>query len=89
MKRIKRIRYFLIILAVFASCTKLDEKDVLYDTVIQDNFLKTDAELASAAGPELHHHVKQSGYGSGDAGPAGARQRANPDPGQRTPVDRR
>jgi len=48
MKRIKRIKYFLIVLALFASCTKLDEKDVLYDTVIQDNFLKTDAELASA-----------------------------------------
>jgi hypothetical protein len=38
----------LIILALLSSCTKLDEKDVLYDTVIQDNFLKTDAELASA-----------------------------------------
>jgi len=48
MKRIKRIKYFLIVLALFASCTKLDKKDVLYDTVIQDNFLKTDAELASA-----------------------------------------
>jgi len=48
MKRIKRLKYFLIALTLFVSCTKLDEKDVLYDTVIQDNFLKTDAELASA-----------------------------------------
>ena len=48
MKRIIAVRNFLIILTLFASCTKLDEKDVLYDTVIQDNFLKTDAELASA-----------------------------------------
>jgi starch-binding outer membrane protein, SusD/RagB family len=48
MKRINKIRYFLIALTFFASCTKLDEKELLYDTVIQDNFLQTDAELASA-----------------------------------------
>ena len=29
---------------------KLNEKDLLYDTVISDNFYKTDAELASAVG---------------------------------------
>lgn len=35
---------------VVGSCTKLDEKELLYDTVIADNFYKTDAELASAVG---------------------------------------
>ena len=35
---------------VVGSCTKLDEKSLLYDTVIADNFYKTDAELASAVG---------------------------------------
>jgi len=38
-----------LVLAAF-SCTKLDEKELLYDTVIGDNFYKTDAELASAVG---------------------------------------
>lgn len=32
------------------SCTKLDETELLYDTVIADKFYKTDAELASAVG---------------------------------------
>jgi hypothetical protein len=32
------------------SCTKLDETELLYDTVTTDNFYKTDAELASAVG---------------------------------------
>lgn len=48
MKRIITIRNFLIAMTLFASCTKLDEKELLYDTVIGENFLKTDAELASA-----------------------------------------
>ena len=48
MERINKIKYFLIAITLFASCTKLDEKELLYDTVIGENFLKTDAELASA-----------------------------------------
>ncbi len=32
------------------SCTKLDETELLYDTVTTANFYKTDAELASAVG---------------------------------------
>ncbi len=40
----------LALLLVVGSCTKLDEKSLLYDTVISDNFYKTDAELASAVG---------------------------------------
>ncbi len=37
-------------LLVFGSCTKLDEKELLFDTVTSDNFYRTDAELASAVG---------------------------------------
>ena len=48
MKSIKIYLFSLMAMLLVSSCTKLDEKDVLYDTVIQDNFLKTDAELASA-----------------------------------------
>src|SRR5260221_9719047 len=32
------------------SCTKLDEKDVLYDKVTSDNFPKTDEEFISTVG---------------------------------------
>jgi hypothetical protein len=38
------------LIGIISSCTKLDEKDVLYDTVIADNFYKTDKELLSAVG---------------------------------------
>lgn len=37
-------------LLLLSSCTKLDEKDLLYDTVTSDNFYKTDDELVSAVG---------------------------------------
>lgn len=37
-------------LLVIGSCTKLDEQDLLFDTVTSDNFYQTDAELASAVG---------------------------------------
>jgi hypothetical protein len=40
----------LLLLAVFGSCTKLDETKYLYDTVNGDNFYNTDAELSSAVG---------------------------------------
>jgi hypothetical protein len=40
----------LIAAVLFTSCTKLDEKELLFDTVISTNFYKTDAELASAVG---------------------------------------
>ena len=43
-------RFSLIALILGVSCTKLNEKELLYDTVISDNFYKTDAELASAVG---------------------------------------
>ena len=35
-------------MAAKQACTDLDEKKLLYDTVITDNFYKTDAEVASA-----------------------------------------
>jgi starch-binding outer membrane protein, SusD/RagB family len=50
MKSITIARLSLIALILGASCTKLEEKELLYDTVISDNFYKTDAELASAVG---------------------------------------
>jgi hypothetical protein len=50
MKSIKITKLSIIILVLITACTKLDEKDVLYDTVISENFYKTDAELASAVG---------------------------------------
>src|SRR5437867_10045561 len=51
MNNMKSITKFsLMALILVASCTKLDEKKLLYDTVISDNFYKTDAELASAVG---------------------------------------
>ncbi|HEY6975370.1 MAG TPA: RagB/SusD family nutrient uptake outer membrane protein [Chitinophagaceae bacterium] len=36
------------LMCIAVSCTDLDEKKLLYDTVISDNFYRTDAELASA-----------------------------------------
>jgi hypothetical protein len=51
MKPISLIKFGLIGLMLGqVSCTNLDEKDLLYDQVISDNFYKTDAELASAVG---------------------------------------
>ena len=41
---------FLVCLLVIGSCTKLDERELLFDTVTSDNFYQTDAELASAVG---------------------------------------
>ena len=51
MNNMKSITKFsLLALLLAASCTKLDEKKLLYDTVISTNFYKSDAELASAVG---------------------------------------
>jgi starch-binding outer membrane protein, SusD/RagB family len=51
MKPISIIKFVLIgLLLGQVSCTNLDEKDLLYDQVIAENFYKTDAELASAVG---------------------------------------
>lgn len=50
MKLITITRFSLIVLVLTISCTKLDEKKLLFDTVISENFYKTDAELASAVG---------------------------------------
>ncbi|HEX5154206.1 MAG TPA: RagB/SusD family nutrient uptake outer membrane protein [Parafilimonas sp.] len=44
------IKYTAAVLVLFASCTNLDEKEVLYDQVTQDNFFKTDAEYLAALG---------------------------------------
>jgi len=44
------IKYTTAVLVLFASCTNLDEKEVLYDQVTQDNFFKTDAEYLAALG---------------------------------------
>jgi len=41
---------FLPIILLAASCTKLNEKDLLFDQVTTDNFYKNDAELAAAVG---------------------------------------
>src|SRR6185436_14595898 len=41
---------FLVCLLAIGSCTKLDERELLFDTVTSDNFYQTDAELASAVG---------------------------------------
>jgi hypothetical protein len=49
MKLITKCSLFVCLL-VLGSCTNLDEEELLYDTVIADNFYKTDAELASAVG---------------------------------------
>jgi len=51
MKHISFTKYTLIgVLLVAASCTKLDEKSLLYDQVTEDNFYKTDRQLAAAVG---------------------------------------
>ncbi len=50
MKFIAKCSLMIGMAATFAACTKLDEEELLYDTVIADNFYKTDAELASAVG---------------------------------------
>ncbi len=44
------IKYTTVVLMLFASCTNLDEKQVLYDQVTQGNFFKTDAEYLAALG---------------------------------------
>jgi len=51
MKYISLAKYSIIgILLVAVSCTKLNEKSMLYDQVTEDNFYKTDKELAAAVG---------------------------------------
>lgn len=51
MKIVSILKYTFCASVVLAcSCTKLDEKDVLYDQVTQDNFFKTDAEFLAAIG---------------------------------------
>jgi len=50
MKLLSINRYFLVVWLLAVSCTKLNEKDQLFDTVTSDNFYKTDEELVSAVG---------------------------------------
>lgn len=51
MKHISFSKYSLFALMLVAtSCTKLDEKELLYDQVTEDNFYKNDKQLASAVG---------------------------------------
>jgi len=51
MKSIKITKLSALVLLIIAgSCTNLDEKRYLYDTVTTDDFYKTDAELVSAVG---------------------------------------
>ncbi len=52
------------LLLVGGSCTKLDEKALLYDTIISDNFYKTDPELASAVGAAYSPLTGFGGSGS-------------------------
>ena len=53
-----KIFYFkrcVLIGAIFiASCTKLDEKDVLFDTATSSNFGQTDAEIVSLFTTEIN-----------------------------------
>ncbi|MHA4806892.1 RagB/SusD family nutrient uptake outer membrane protein [Flavitalea flava] len=44
------------------SCTKLNEKSLLYDQVTTDNFYKTDAELAAAVGGAYAPIYQYSNY---------------------------
>src|ERR1035437_8782210 len=63
-KSLYLVRVIMILLAVGAfsqACTKLDEK--LYDTVIPDNFFKSEAEFVSALGAA---YTNLGGYASGD-----------------------
>ncbi|WP_132055547.1 RagB/SusD family nutrient uptake outer membrane protein [Pseudocnuella soli] len=47
MKILSVRNYFFIALLLATSCTKLDEKDLLYDRVTSDNFGQNDAEIVS------------------------------------------
>lgn len=47
MKILSIRNYFFIALLLATSCTKLEEKDILYDRVTSDNFGKNDAEIVS------------------------------------------
>ena len=47
MKILSLIKYSLIGVLFISSCTKLDEKDVLFDTATSRNFGQTDAEIVS------------------------------------------
>ena len=50
MKHKSLTKYSLLVLLAAASCTKLDEKALLYDQVTEDSFYKTDKQLAAAVG---------------------------------------
>ncbi len=63
-KSLYLVRVIMILLAVGAfsqSCTNLDEK--LYDSVLPDNFFKSEAEFVSALGAA---YTNLGGYASGD-----------------------
>jgi hypothetical protein len=47
MKILSKATYIVIVLLVTGSCTKLNEKDLLYDRVISDNFGQNEAEIVS------------------------------------------
>lgn len=47
MKLLRYIKYSLLGFVLVTSCTKLDEKEILYDTVTNETFGKTDAEIVS------------------------------------------
>jgi hypothetical protein len=47
MKILSPTKYLLIGALLIGSCTKLDEKDVLFDTATRENFGQTDAEIVS------------------------------------------
>jgi starch-binding outer membrane protein, SusD/RagB family len=62
MKILSLAKYILVGLVLVTSCTKLDEKELLFDTATSENFGQTDAELISlmtAAYTDLY-----SGFGS-------------------------
>src|SRR6266542_6470475 len=50
MKNISFTKYSIIVLLLITSCTKLNEKDLLYGNVTSGNFYKNDKEIASAVG---------------------------------------
>ena len=50
MKNRQIIKFLVLGTLMISSCTKLDEKDLLYGTVTSNNFYKTDLEFAAAVG---------------------------------------
>lgn len=64
MKKIISIKFSLVALLLVASCTDLDEKDLLYDKVTSDDFYQTEIEILSAVGGAYANLYGFAGDGS-------------------------